>query len=149
MNADLTVGQCVSSADYESYQLRATDCSDIDAVYEYAGKATMNICPDGKRTEDGNLLHRDRQRPRREVLLRSESQRGRVLTARHFGETGQPRGVRAGCVGANSHTGAVKVSQRIDGSSDESRCSAGTKALAFITPERVYCVQNVSDGWAR
>jgi hypothetical protein len=55
-SANLTVGQCVSSADFEAYRLRATACGDVDAVYEYAGKATMNICPDGKRTEDGNYV---------------------------------------------------------------------------------------------
>ena len=54
--ADLTTGQCASRADYAAYQLRPTDCGDIDAVFEYAGKATLNICPDGKRTEDGSYF---------------------------------------------------------------------------------------------
>jgi hypothetical protein len=45
---------------------------------------------------------------------------------------------------ADSHTGAFKVSQLIDGTSDDSRCSEGAKPWAFIAPQRLYCLQKLS-----
>jgi hypothetical protein len=44
------------------------------------------------------------------------------------------------------NSGGFKVSQRIDGSTDSSRCSAGTIVWTFIASERVYCAQKVADG---
>ena len=40
----------------------------------------------------------------------------------------------------------MKVDQRIEGSTDGSRCSAGTIAWVFIAPARVYWLQKMAAG---
>jgi hypothetical protein len=124
--ADLTVGQFVSSADYAVYELRATDCSDIEAVYEYAGKATMNICPDGKLTEDGGyFIVTDNEHNEKSCFALNLKEGEPYVTEVSAKEVNHVKCAEAASK-ANSHTGAFKVSQRIEGTSDESCCCAGT-----------------------
>jgi hypothetical protein len=144
--ADLTVGQCVSSADYEAYQLRATDCSDVDAVYEYAGKATLDICPDGKRADDGSYFIVIDKNHNEKSCFAANLKEGECYLLDIAAKQVNHAACAQAASKANSHTGGFKVSQRIDGSSDESRCPAGTKAWAFIAPHRVYCLQKMADG---
>jgi hypothetical protein len=105
----------------------------------------MNICPDGKRTEDGNyviVIDKDNNEKSCFAVNLKEGECYLLdISAKQINHAACAQAAS----GANSHTGAFKVSQRIDGSSDESRCSASTKAWAFIAPERVYCLQKIAD----
>jgi hypothetical protein len=40
-----------------------------------------------------------------------------------------------------STAGVFKVALRLDGSTDQTRCTTGQKAMAHLVPQRLYCLQ--------
>jgi hypothetical protein len=41
----------------------------------------------------------------------------------------------------SSTAGVFKVALRLGGSTDQTRCTTGQKAMAYLVPQRLYCLQ--------
>lgn len=141
----LAVGQCVSSEDYAALNLRPTDCANIDAVYQYAGKAEQGKCPDGERVEDGVYFYLEKTNGEQLCFALNLRQDECYLM-----DLSEKTMTHEACASApsktSSTTGALKVRLRIDGEMDESLCPTDTTPLAYSDPARLYCLEEASGG---
>src|SRR5262245_42684935 len=91
----------------------------------------MNICPDGKLAEDGGyflVIHQDSNEKSCFAMSLKEDEGYLIDVAAkqvHHATCGDARS------GANSHTGAVKAAQHIDGSTDESSPLRGHQSMGL------------------
>jgi hypothetical protein len=63
------------------------------------------------------------------------------VSAEFIGHTGSGFTTRAAATNSSSTTGVFKVALRLDGAMDQTRCATGQKAMAYLVPQRMYCLQ--------
>lgn len=139
-------GQCVTTDDFARFRFTPSSCDSPDAVYELAGVAEMGICPDGNRPEDGAYTYASRNQddPKSEQLCFALNMRqGSCYAIDITAKTTTYIDCSQGSAKANSHTGVFKVSQRINGSIDGTRCGTGAVSMVFAVPQRVYCLEKL------
>lgn len=131
----LSVGECISAEDYGAGDMRPTpvDCGQAGAVYELAstggGSAT---CPDGERENSGYAALVNDTLTYCFALNIREGSCYRVEVAKNLFIP----------VSCSSPQAVSKIDRRVDGSTDESKCPSGTKAITFPEPVRLYCVSS-------
>jgi hypothetical protein len=110
------------------------DCAKPDSTFEVAtkGGASAN-CPDGKLEDSDYAVFRDGTTT---LCFMLNFKQGQCYTA--SGEAKNPIFAATACDGSLPRFQVVK---RIDGSSDEALCPAGTKAISYPVPARLYCLQ--------
>lgn len=127
----LAVGECITNTEYEKRDMRPepVDCSRDDAIYELAstGDGAAN-CPDGKRDDsDYSALTNDRLT----YCFLLNFAEGACFDVDPVQNLFTPEP----CSSAR-----VKVERRIDGSTDSSECDAGSNAVSYPEPKRLYCL---------
>lgn len=138
-NTSMRVGECVNQSTFKAEHFASrpdNDCANPAAVYELAFKGGPSAtCPDGKRdhsvydrfTDDDSIL-----------CFAFNLKEGQCYQMPNPGAADMT--MRLG--DCQSHSGAlqVKVVQRIDGSTDKTRCPEGSKGVSYPEPARVYCL---------
>lgn len=131
------VGQCISafSTQEPSRTPTAQDCSKPDSTLEVAAKGAGSSarCPDGKREGSDYSFLFDGTTTLCLMLNLKQDQCYSVS-----GGAQNPTFLATSC---HSSQPVIKVVKRIDGSTDAARCPAGTKAISYPTPARLYCLQ--------
>ncbi|OBH83521.1 hypothetical protein A5679_04670 [Mycobacterium scrofulaceum] len=129
------IGQCFTEFEVQLGSLnQPTDCGETVATYELAaiGGPTAT-CPDNKRgdsvyarlTNESHTLCFVPNLKQGLCYLRTGQRETTTLTPADCGEARYAK---------------LRVDKRIDGSADETQCPLGTKANAYPTPPRVYCL---------
>lgn len=133
----MRVGECI---DQNAFFVRSfgrspqNDCANPANTYELAFRGGPSAsCPDGKRdhsvydrfTDESTILcfALNLKQGRCYQLANGDES----LTMR-LGDCNEPRASQ------------VRVAQRIDGSTDKTRCPPGDKAITYPSPARVYCL---------
>ncbi|MDR3663685.1 MAG: hypothetical protein P4L86_25415 [Mycobacterium sp.] len=144
--ADVAPGQCITTKDFKDFHFTPTSCADSDAVYEFAGKTAMGLCPDGIRAQDGPYFYAtpNQDDSKADLLcfalnLHEGNCYALDITAKAITHIDCTQAAS----NANSHTGVFRVSMRADGSTDATQCPTDTKSMVFIAPQRVYCLAKV------
>jgi hypothetical protein len=137
-NADKSpdVGQCIAAYNFREHTQspKAQDCAQPDSIFEVVTKGgASSTCPDGKSEDSDYAFLRDGSTTLCFVLNFVE---GRCYAA--GGDAHGPLFTPTDCDGSSPR---IKVAKRIDGSSDAELCPAGTKAVAYKIPARLYCLQ--------
>lgn len=143
---DLKTGQCITTDDMNNFHFTATSCDSPNAVYELAGLTAMGICPDGKRVQDGPYFYatRNQDDPKVESMCFALNMRQGECYSLDLTEKSVTHiDCAQASTTANSHTGVFTVAKRVDGSSTETVCATGDKAMIFTVPERVYCLSKL------
>ncbi len=134
------VGQCLSQSDFQNSDLTAAprDCANPDSIFEVAAKGdAAGNCPDG--TIDGSAYAFLRKGSTTLCLMLNFKQ-DQCYTA--TGTADNPSFATATCVAAGPR---IKVVKRDDGTSDDALCPAGTKAVSYPKPARLYCLQRLEN----
>lgn len=142
----LKSGQCVTTSDYEKFNFTSTSCESSDAVYELAGETSKGLCPDGKAPSDGPYFYAtsNQDDPKAASLCFALNlHEGDCYALDLTGKSVRNIDCAQAPTIANSHTGAFKVAQRVDDSTDESACATAAKAMVFTSPKRVYCLSKL------
>lgn len=143
---DLKAGQCLTTDDMNKFHFTPSSCESPGAVYELAGDTAMGICPDGKRLQDGPYFYatRNSDDPKAESMCFALNMRQGECYSLDLAEkiVAHIDCAQAPTI-ANSHTGVFKVAKRADGTSTETVCGTGEKAMVFTVPERVYCLSKL------
>jgi hypothetical protein len=134
----LIIGQCVADSDFAKRDPKPTDCDDPSAVMELVSKGGANAnCPDGKGRDDNTdyttLFWEDAT-----MCFAANFLEGECYVA-HPDDASKSPFTHEDC----DDPPVVKVVQRFDGTTDEERCSPGTKPIAYIEPARLYCLKPV------
>jgi hypothetical protein len=109
---------------------KPSDCSDPDAVLEYATKTSEDgNCPDGERD---NSMYLSKVYDRERYCFASN-----LIQGECYVPASQQLLDHKDCDAAK----AAKVVKRIDGRNDFSECSAGTRSLTYPDPARTYCLR--------
>jgi hypothetical protein len=130
------VGQCISafSTREPSRTPKPQDCDKPDSTLEVAGKGGSSAkCPDGKREGSDYSFLFDGTTT---LCLMLNLKQGQCYSM--SGGATDPTFVATACDGSNPR---IKVVKRVDGSSDGALCLAGTKAISYLSPARLYCLQ--------
>jgi hypothetical protein len=133
----LRVGDCISESDYAADHFDANPagtCTDPAETYELAFKAGPDeTCPDGKR--DHSIYERTTNHSTTLCFMINLRQ-GQCYQLIRDGEAVSMKPDDCG----ESRPVQVKVAQRIDGSTDKTRCVPGSRGIAYPIPPRVYCL---------
>ncbi|WP_322857539.1 LppU/SCO3897 family protein [Mycobacterium shigaense] len=140
-DTSIQVGECITQKDYAAQLFSsrpANDCGNPANVDELAYKGGASAtCPDGKREHstydhysDGSTI----------LCFSLNLKQGQCY--RLEGDIQSPRVRLADC--NDVAPGLIKVVQRIDGSTDKTRCPAETSGGSYPTPPVVYCLAKVS-----
>lgn len=113
---------------------RATAAPTPAATYELAFKGSASeSCPDGKR--DHSIYERaSNHETTLCFMINLRQDQCYRLTRDGEAVSVKPDGCN------ESSPLHVRVSQRIDGSSDQARCPPDSRGIAYPVPERVYCL---------
>jgi hypothetical protein len=133
------VGQCIAESNMRENNTTPAppqDCDKPDSIFEVAAKGDGPAsCPDGKREDslyaylfDGTTT----------LCLMLNLKQGQCYSV--SGTATRPMFVPADC---DSAPPLIKVVKRIDGSTDTSLCSVGTKAASYPSPARLYCLEPI------
>ncbi len=133
----MRIGQCVDqntflATRFSSYP--ANSCANPANTYELAFRGGPSAtCPDGKR--DGSIYNRYTDNYTILCFALNLKQgkcyqlaNGPEILTMTLGDCSAPRAPQ------------TRVMQRIDGSTDETRCAPGDRAIAYPVPPRVYCL---------
>jgi hypothetical protein len=132
------VGQCLSQSDFQHDDLTAAphDCANPDSIFEVVAKGDASAnCPDGKL--DGSKYAVIRKGTTTLCLMLNLKQ-DQCYTA--TGTAENPSFAVTDCTGSGPR---MKVVKRDDESSDHALCPAGTKAVSYPTPARLYCLERL------
>lgn len=133
----LRVGQCITESDYAAnhFDLPASGgCTDPAATYELAFKGgASESCPDGKR--DHSIYQRASNHSTTLCFMINLRQDQCYQVTRD----GEAVSVKPDDCNQSSPM-HVRVSQRIDGSSDKSQCPPDSRGIGYPVPARVYCL---------
>lgn len=133
----IRVGECIDQNAFlvRSFSSRPeNDCGNPANTYELAFKGGPSAtCPDGKRDHSAYDRFTDESTILCFALNLKQGQcyqltNGAENLTMRLGDCSQPQPLQ------------VSVVQRIDGSTDKSRCPPGGRAIAYPTPSRVYCL---------
>jgi hypothetical protein len=134
------VGQCIGQSNLRENNLTPApqDCSKPDSIFEVASKGGASAnCPDGKIEDSDYAFLRDGTTT---LCLMLNFKQGQCYAA--TGEAKNPTFAATACDGLLPRFEVVK---RIDGSSDASMCPAGTKAISYPVPARLYCLERLQN----
>ena len=134
------VGQCISEFSFRDNVLNpaAQDCTKPDSLFEVAGKGDASTnCPDGKLQDSRYAFLRDGTTT---LCLMLNFEQGQCYTA-----TGQAKNPTFAATACDGSLPRFEVVKRIDGSSDASMCPAGTKAISYPVPARLYCLERLQN----
>ncbi|MBN9636045.1 MAG: hypothetical protein J0H22_12755 [Actinobacteria bacterium] len=146
--AQLKSGQCVTTADYEKFHFTSPSCESSDAGYELAGETSKGLWRDGKAPSDGPYFYAtsNQDDPKAATLCFALNlHEGDCYALDLTGKSIRNIDCAQAPTIANSHTGVFKVTQRLDGSVDETACATAAKAMVFTSPQRVYCLTKLVD----
>lgn len=136
-DAMLRVGQCTTESDYAAnhYDLPGNGgCTDPANTYELAFKGTASdTCPDGKR--EHSIYERTSNRSTTLCFMINLRQDQCYQVIRD----GEAVSMKPDDCNESSPL-HVRVSQRIDGSSDKTQCPPDSRGIAYPVPARVYCL---------
>lgn len=136
-DALLGVGQCITESDYaaDHFDVPANGgCADPANTYELAFKGSASEgCPDGKQE------HSIYERTSNHTTLLCFMINLRQDQCYQVIRDGEAVSMKPDDC-SESIPMHVRVSQRIDGSSDKTRCPPGSKGIAYPVPARVYCL---------
>ncbi|BBY13251.1 hypothetical protein [Mycobacterium marseillense] len=136
-DALLRVGQCITESDYaaDHFDVPANGgCANPANTYELAFKGgASESCPDGKRE------HSIYERTSNHSTLLCFMINLRQDQCYQVIRDGKAVSMKPDDCNKSSPM-HVRVSQRIDGSSDKTRCPPDSKGIAYPVPARVYCV---------
>lgn len=133
----LTIGQCVADSDFGKGAPVPTDCDDPSAVMELVSRGGANAnCPDGKGHEDTDYttLFWDNA-----TMCFAANLRGGYCYAVSTTDPSESPFTLELC---SDPRAAVKVVQRLDGTTDAAECSPGTKPISYKQPARLYCLES-------
>jgi hypothetical protein len=131
----LRIGQCISEFNFRSGVLTSTaDCEDPGSAYELAATVgPAEMCPDGKR--EGSVYDR---------LAIDSATLCFVLNLKqgqcYMRLQGGPAETLSPIDCTDKRFAQVSVTQRVDGTTDTTRCPAGVRAVAYPAPARLYCL---------
>jgi hypothetical protein len=133
----MPVGQCIDQNAFLARYFSSkpdNDCANPANTYELAFKGGPSAtCPDGKR--DQSVY--DRFSDNSTILCFALNlKQGRCYQLTNGAEN---LTMRVGDC-SEPQPSLARVDQRIDGSTDKTRCPPGDKAIAYPTPARVYCL---------
>ncbi len=131
------VGQCVDQTTFLSTRFSSNlenSCANPANTYELAFRGGPSVaCPDGKR--DGSIYNRYTDNYTILCFALNLKQgkcyqltNGAETLTMTLGDCSSPRAPQ------------TRVMQRIDGSTDETRCPPGDRTIAYPLPPRVYCL---------
>ncbi len=132
----IRVGECVDQTAFLTMRFSSNpgnDCTNPANIYELAFKGGGVACPDGKRDDSVYSRYTDGVTLLCFALNLKQGQCYQLangagnLTIRP-GDCGEPQ------------PSQTMVVQRIDGSTDTTRCPPGGKTIAYPSPPRVYCL---------
>ncbi|MCT7660937.1 LppU/SCO3897 family protein [Mycobacterium deserti] len=132
----LVIGDCVLDSEFTERNPEPSDCEDPRAVMELVSKGGANaMCPDGKRRDDTDYttLFWDDET----LCFAANFIEGECYSVNTVDMTEAPFAHR-NCV---SSLAQVKVVQRFDGTTDDTRCRAGSKPISYVQPARLYCLE--------
>jgi hypothetical protein len=133
----LQVGDCITESDYTAHHFDSQPnrgCTNPAATYELASKGgASETCPDGKREHS---IYERATNHSTTLCFIINLQQGRCY---QFISDGEAVSFKPDDCGAPSRP-QVKVTQRIDGSTDKTQCPPGEKGAAYPVPARVYCL---------
>lgn len=139
-DALLGVGQCITESDYAAHHFDEPTnggCADPANTYELAFKGgTSESCPDGQR--DHSIYERVTN-PRTTLCFMINLRQDQCYQVTRDGEAVSMKPDDCNASGPMH----VRVSQRIEGSSDKTRCPPDSRGIAYPTPARVYCLVRV------
>ncbi len=133
----MRVGQCVDQNNFLATRFSSNpenDCGNPANTYELAFRGRPSAtCPDGKRdqsiydryTDDYTILCFALNLKQGRCYQRTIGAETLTMT---LGDCSKPRALQD------------KVVQRIDGSTDKTRCAPGDRTIAYPSPPRVYCL---------
>lgn len=133
----LQIGQCITETNFRTGSLDSgpSDCADVASDYELAAQGGRGAaCPDGKST--GSIYDRLTNQSNTLCFLPNLKQGQCYMTTQGVTET-------VGPVDCTDSRAQLRVIQRTDGSTDTTQCPPVTKAIAFPSPPRMYCVQTM------
>lgn len=133
----LRVGQCITESDYAAHHFNdpaSGGCTDPAATYELAFKGgASQSCPDGK--QDHSIYERASNHETTLCFMINLRQ-DQCYEVTRDGEAVSMK------PDACNESGPlhVRVSRRIDGSSDKTQCATDERGIAYPVPARVYCL---------
>jgi hypothetical protein len=136
----LRVGDCITESNYAANHFDSQTnqgCTDPAATYEVAFKGdASDTCPDGKR--EHSIYERATNHSTSLCFIINLLQ-GRCYQMIRDGAAVSLRPDDCSV----SHAVQVRVTQRIDGSTDKTQCPPGQRGVAYPVPARVYCLARV------
>jgi hypothetical protein len=133
----LRVGDCISESDYKAERFDSSPsrgCADPAATYELAFKGgASDSCPDGKRE------HSVYDRFTTDTMILCFAVNLKEGQCYLMLSDGDSMTIKLGDCGTSNKV-QVRVSRRIDGSTDKTQCATGEKGVGYPVPARVYCL---------
>jgi hypothetical protein len=136
----LRVGDCIRESDYAANHFDSQPnrgCTDPEATYEVAFKGgASDTCPDGKQEHS---IYQRASNHSTTLCFIINLQQGRCYQMIRDGAAVSLRPDDCSV----SHAVQVRVTQRIDGSTDKTQCAPGQRGVAYPVPARIYCLAKV------
>jgi hypothetical protein len=130
------VGQCVDLSSFRdnNFNPPPEDCAKPGALFEVVTKGGSSTnCPDGKVQDSTYAFLRNDTTTLCFMLNFTEGQ--------CYAPTGTPDNPSFAPTDCDGSLPRFRVDKRIDGNADHTLCSAGTKAVSYPDPARLYCLQ--------
>ncbi|OBG33061.1 hypothetical protein [Mycobacterium sp. E3198] len=133
----MRIGQCVDQNSFLATRFGSNpenSCANPANTYELAFRGSPSApCPDGKRDRSIYNRYTDNYSILCFALNLKQGKcyqlaNGAQILTMTLGDCTAPRGPQ------------TRVTQRIDGSTDETRCPPGDRAIAYPAPPRIYCL---------
>ena len=133
----LKLGQCVADSDFAKRDPKPTDCDNPSAVMELVSRRSANAdCPDGKGRADTaytTLFWEDTTMCFAANLLQGN------CYAVNTADPSESPFTHEDC---DDPRATINVVQRVNGTTDPTRCSPGTKPVSYPNPARLYCLKS-------
>ena len=133
----MQVGECINQNAFLARSFTsspANDCANPANTYQLAFKGSPSAtCPDGKRDNSVYSRYTDDSTT---LCFALNLKQGRCYQLTNGSENLTMR--PGDC--SEPQPSLSRVDQRIDGSTDQTRCPPGDKVIAYPTPARVYCL---------
>jgi hypothetical protein len=132
------VGQCVDLSSFRdnNFNPPPEDCAKPGALFEIVTKGGSSTnCPDGKLQDSTYAFLRNDTTTLCFMLNFTEGQ--------CYAPTGTPDNPSFAPTDCDGSLPRFRVDKRIDGNADHALCSAGTKAVSYPEPARLYCLQRL------
>ena len=132
----LKIGQCVADSDFAKREPKPTDCNNPSAVMELVSRGGANAnCPDGKghaETDYTTLFWDDA------TMCFAASLQEHHCYAVNMADPSESPFTHEDC---DDPRADIEVVQRLEGITDPTQCSPGTKPVSYKQPARLYCLK--------